>query len=77
MSEPIKKVFNQESNKEEAKTSDRPIEETASHRIVDPLDLVSTTSFNRDPHEIIKNPAVTPKMLDGHNDLRDALKAED
>lgn len=65
MSEPTKKAPNQESNKEETKTDER---------VFDPLDLVSTTSFDRDPREILENPAVAPDMLEGHDDLRDDLR---
>jgi hypothetical protein len=74
MSEANKKLSNQELNEEETKTDDRPAEETASDRVFDPLKLVSTTSFDRDPREILENPAVAPEMLEGHDDLRDDLR---
>lgn len=46
-------------------------------KTVDPRDLVYTGGLNRDPREVVENPAVTPQMLNEPGDLRDDLLEED
>lgn len=43
-------------------------------RIVDPRDLVYSGGSDRDPREVVENPAVTPELMDqAPEDLRDDL----
>jgi hypothetical protein len=46
-------------------------------KIVDPMDLVYSGGTDRDPRELIENPAITPEMPNEPGDLRDDLLEED
>jgi hypothetical protein len=63
MSEPS--TDQQDSNQQQP--SDRPIDPS---QVADPRDLVYSGGFDRDPQEILGNPAVAPPMLSEGRDLR-------
>lgn len=50
--------------------SERSTNSDISDKIVDPLDLVYRGGYDRDPQEILGNPAVAPPMLSEGRDLR-------
>lgn len=61
---------NNPSNTSQQSTSKAEREE----KIVDPRDLVYSGGSDRDPREVIENPAVTPELVDqAPEDLRDDL----
>ena len=46
-------------------------------KTVDSRDLVYSGGTDRDPRELVENPAVTPEMLNEPGDLREDLLEED
>ena len=58
---------NQENRNESRETDKQPVDPS---QIVDVMDLVYKGGYDRDPQEILGNPAVAPPMLSEGRDLR-------
>ena len=49
---------------------------TSDDKTVDVRDLVSKLGYEKDPREVIENPAVTPQMLDESDDSQAGMDRE-
>ena len=63
-------IAEQNKNNLEHNQTSKIDENKSKERIVDPRDLVYSGGFDRDPQEILGNPAVAPEMIQEGRDLR-------
>lgn len=72
MAEPTNKLPNAENP-----AVSEELEERGRENAVDPRDLVRKSKADKDPREIVENPAVAPQMLNQPGDLRIDTLEED